>query len=234
LLPFGGLTKKYIAALALLLLGAGTAHAANCDALPNTLTNGQTADASQVMANFNTLMSCADNNLLAIANSLSEIASGGSSAQRTARTNLGFTGPGIVIGSAGGSYTSPTTANTNILLYDNSATNWAGIGSDVSGRTYFVTGVTAPAARLVIGLNGGIFTPGATGGDVGAQGSTPRRGITPTGCGPMSRTSPRHRQAHPAPRAISPPMRTMSTSARGPIIGCAPPCRGSEATGHAR
>jgi hypothetical protein len=169
LLPFGGLTKKYIAALALLLLGAGTAHAANCDALPNTLTNGQTADASQVMANFNTLMSCADNNLLAIANSLSEIASGGSSAQRTARTNLGFTGPGIVIGSAGGSYTSPTTANTNILLYDNSATNWAGIGSDVSGRTYFVTEVTAPAARLVIGLNGGIFTPGATGGDVGAQ-----------------------------------------------------------------
>lgn len=48
------------ALLALLPLGA---EAANCNSNPFTLTNGQTADATQVMANFNNLLNCANNNL---------------------------------------------------------------------------------------------------------------------------------------------------------------------------
>ena len=40
-----------------------SAQAANCSTYPFTLTNGQTADATQVMANFNTIMSCANSNL---------------------------------------------------------------------------------------------------------------------------------------------------------------------------
>lgn len=39
------------------------AHAANCSGNPFTLTNGQTADATQVMANFNNLVTCANTNL---------------------------------------------------------------------------------------------------------------------------------------------------------------------------
>lgn len=39
------------------------AHAANCSGYSFTLTNGQTADATQVMSNFNTIMTCANNNL---------------------------------------------------------------------------------------------------------------------------------------------------------------------------
>lgn len=39
------------------------AHAANCSSYPYTLTNGQVADATQVMANFNTILSCANSNL---------------------------------------------------------------------------------------------------------------------------------------------------------------------------
>lgn len=39
------------------------AHASNCAGYPYTLTNGQTADATQVMANFNGILSCANANL---------------------------------------------------------------------------------------------------------------------------------------------------------------------------
>jgi hypothetical protein len=39
-----------------LLVGAGASEA--CTPLPNTLNNGTTADANQVMANFNGILSC--------------------------------------------------------------------------------------------------------------------------------------------------------------------------------
>src|SRR5260221_1166538 len=39
------------------------AEAANCSSNPFTLTNGQQADATQVMSNFNNLLNCANNNL---------------------------------------------------------------------------------------------------------------------------------------------------------------------------
>lgn len=51
--------RSLLSIAAVLGLGAGTAHAA-C-ALPYNLTNGQPADASQVMANFNALATCIDN-----------------------------------------------------------------------------------------------------------------------------------------------------------------------------
>lgn len=54
--------------LGLLLLGLALlgkpALAANCSTYPFNLTNGQTADASQVMANFNSILSCANTGLL--------------------------------------------------------------------------------------------------------------------------------------------------------------------------
>ena len=47
-----------------LLLAAHSAEAVTCSSFPYTLTNGQTADANQVMANFNNLLTC-NNTLLA-------------------------------------------------------------------------------------------------------------------------------------------------------------------------
>lgn len=44
----------------------GTAHAAPCPAYTYTLTNGTTADANAVMANFNSILNCANNNLAPI------------------------------------------------------------------------------------------------------------------------------------------------------------------------
>lgn len=42
---------------------ASHAHAANCPTYPFTLTNGTTADANQVMSNFNSILNCTNSNL---------------------------------------------------------------------------------------------------------------------------------------------------------------------------
>jgi hypothetical protein len=61
------MTKKTwlwgLGALFLALLPVAPAQALNCASYTYTLTNGQVADANQVMANFNTILNCANNNL---------------------------------------------------------------------------------------------------------------------------------------------------------------------------
>ncbi len=51
--------KKLLMMALALSLYAGAAAAQTCSAVPNTLTNGTPADATQVMANFNYLLACA-------------------------------------------------------------------------------------------------------------------------------------------------------------------------------
>lgn len=55
--------KHLLAAFLLLAVSGMPAWATNCVPFTYTLTNGQTADANQVMANFNTLLTCANTNL---------------------------------------------------------------------------------------------------------------------------------------------------------------------------
>lgn len=55
--------KTGLLALALGLLFAAPAMAANCSGYPFTLQNGQLADANQVQANFNAILGCANANL---------------------------------------------------------------------------------------------------------------------------------------------------------------------------
>ncbi len=69
---------------------------------------------------------------------------------------LKYTGATAIIGSTGGSYTSPTSANTNLLLYEGSSTNYAGFGVHIDGGIYGVTGTTAPATRWQILPGGGV------------------------------------------------------------------------------
>lgn len=54
--------KKLLLALAMMLF-ATPALAVNCAAYPYTLTNGTTADANQVMGDFNSILSCANASL---------------------------------------------------------------------------------------------------------------------------------------------------------------------------
>lgn len=76
---------KKILPFFLLLLSATPALAANCSPYPYTLQNGQTADANQVMSNFNNILTCGNNNVLGVNNNLSDLQS-----PATARTNLGL------------------------------------------------------------------------------------------------------------------------------------------------
>lgn len=76
--------KKLILALVLLACSAAQALADNCAAYPYTLTNGTTADASQVMANLNSVLACGNNLLLGRNNNLSDVQS-----PSTALGNLG-------------------------------------------------------------------------------------------------------------------------------------------------
>lgn len=55
--------KRLLATLALLLMPIA-AHAATCAGYTYTLTNGQLADANQVMADFNVVRDCVNNNVL--------------------------------------------------------------------------------------------------------------------------------------------------------------------------
>ncbi len=50
--------RKIATAAVVLMLFAGAASAQTCSAVPNILTNGTTADATQVMANFNAVLAC--------------------------------------------------------------------------------------------------------------------------------------------------------------------------------
>ena len=73
----------------LFLLSGMDAHADNCSAYPYTLQNGQVADANQVMANFNNVLNCANNNLPGIPVSIANGGTGATDASN-ARTNLGL------------------------------------------------------------------------------------------------------------------------------------------------
>ena len=55
--------KLFALAILTLAVMALPSYASNCSSNPYTLTNGATADANQVMSNFNNLLNCANSNL---------------------------------------------------------------------------------------------------------------------------------------------------------------------------
>jgi hypothetical protein len=56
------MVRRVLIGFLFLFVIAGGASAQSCGPLPDTLTNGQPADASQVMANFNTILNCINGN----------------------------------------------------------------------------------------------------------------------------------------------------------------------------
>ncbi len=73
------------AAVLLLACSSECAKAANCSPYTYNLQNGTTADANQVMNNFNNILGCGNSNLLGRTNNLSDVQS-----TSTSRTNLGL------------------------------------------------------------------------------------------------------------------------------------------------
>jgi hypothetical protein len=158
------MTKYLIAAMLFLVAGVDYAHAANCSAYPYTLTNGQTADANQVMADFNNILSCGNNNLLGKNNNLSDVQS-----PATARTNLGL-GAAAVEGLSNASAGAVTDDGAgNLVGHIASLHSQAFVGSGT-----FVVPATATISSvfkiIAVGGGGGGGSSSALGGGGGSGG----------------------------------------------------------------
>ena len=138
--------------LALLALGfamlAGPALASNCPTYPFTLTNGQTADANQVMANFNSILTCANTTLVASPVAGSLLASG------AAVFNLGFT-PLDVAGSNSMTSTLALAAGTTTvepLLFTTGSLLTAPVSGAVEwdGSNLYITKASGPTREALL------------------------------------------------------------------------------------
>lgn len=86
-----------------LVCAASSSRAANCSTYPYTLTNGQVADATQVMANFNSILSCGNSNL----------AHNGANSDITSLTALS-TPLSVAQGGTGNTTGAPTLVNSSV------------------------------------------------------------------------------------------------------------------------
>ena len=154
--------KKILAALAVLLLSAiaAPAMATNCPSFPYTLTNGTTADANQVMSNFNNLLTCSNNYL----------AHSGTNTDITAL--VGLTTPlGAAYGGTGQATAPVLTFNTRygaVTLSSSDVTSALGYtpankaGDTFSGAVTFSAGLTGTLTGSATSLATG-YTIGMTG-----------------------------------------------------------------------
>lgn len=133
---------------ALCLLAAAPAFAANCSSYPYTLTNGQIADATQVMANFNSILSCANSNLAHNAAN-SDITS-----LNALSTPLSISqgGTGSATGAISGDVTGTLTASTITALGNSHLANMADqtIKGNVSGGSAAPADLTAAQVETMI------------------------------------------------------------------------------------
>ena len=133
---------RYAIAAVVLLLGCSSwddARAANCSNYPYTLQNGQTADANQVMANFNNVLNCTNTNLLGASNNLSDVGSASAS-----RNNLGLGAAAVeglgsnVVDDGSGNLYSKT--NLHVQLFTTTGTFTVPVGT-TSSTVYKITAV---------------------------------------------------------------------------------------------
>jgi hypothetical protein len=138
-------------ALAALVLSAAPALAQNCPGYPYDLTNGQTADATQVMANFNAILACANSQLAhnGVNSDITQLLNVTNLAFAPVNSNIteidGLTTPlAVTEGGTGASSASP--ARTNLGLGTAAIEN---LGGDIIDD-----GGTPPNNNLTIGNSG--------------------------------------------------------------------------------
>lgn len=159
----GPSVKKFLVAVILLVAGASPALADNCSAYPYTLQNGQVADANQVMSNFNSILSCGNNQLLGKNANLSDVQSASSS-----RTNLGLGSAAVSNATNSGQpltalYGSVVSGNVPAFINTSGSLEDSGVSAaDVLTKSGNLAGIgSASTARGNLGL-GSIATSNVT------------------------------------------------------------------------
>lgn len=152
--------NRVLGAFFLLVAGVCGAQAQNCGTYPNILTNGTTADANQVMADFNLIRNCANNNLAhnganSDITSLSGITTPLSPAQGGSSLFVG----GTSTGSANAQVVASTSPNSFTLTQGNVVSFVAGFAN--SGAT--TLNVFSLGAQTVNKVSAGALTALVTG-----------------------------------------------------------------------
>lgn len=140
---------------------AGAASAQSCGPLPNTLTNNTTADATQVMGNFNTLLNCANNQGIVSAGAAGQVgyysaagnAVSGISLSSLLDAAFGATQGAILYRGSGGWTLLPPGTNGYVLQTGgtSAAPSWVPPATGGGGISTIVgAGVTSSAATISI------------------------------------------------------------------------------------
>jgi len=149
-----GIVLASLAAALLLALAPLAATASTCPTYPYTLTNGQTADANQVMANFNSVLTCVNGN----------IATSGVNSNITAL--LGLTTP-LSVSQGGTGGTTQTTAQAGLGLGTAALLN-----TGTAGGTLPVLNGPAPTWSNGANFGGALSVTGAVFASAGGQFTT--------------------------------------------------------------
>ncbi|WP_395714328.1 hypothetical protein [Reyranella sp.] len=140
------------------LLTIGPARADNCGALPNTLTNGTLADATQVMGNFSHLLACI--NILGATSAVRQIVTSGPVTTTGLPSFLPATSASLAVTSVGLSATTPltvTTANGNdpttgrqrdLVGFSTSNLTWSGLTANTTNYLYVTVAANGALAAL--------------------------------------------------------------------------------------
>jgi hypothetical protein len=138
---------RRIVGFVIIFLGIGASASANCPSYTYTLTNGTTADASQVMANFNTIMNCANTLVSPLAGGFVNVLRNASLTSWFHGGASTFTVPATTGGwSAEGVYVVPTGASVSIAR----GGMLGGSGSLISVEIAGASGVTDVKVRFVV------------------------------------------------------------------------------------
>lgn len=133
--------RKILAAL--IVAFSTAAHAGVPCSVPFNLTNGTTADASQVMANYNAILSCLANNTAA------------SGVNSDITQLLGLSAPISPTQGGSSSYSGGSVSGTNsIVVASTTPTGWALPGLVGQKITFVATGSNSGATQLNVGSSG--------------------------------------------------------------------------------